>query len=220
MGSSKSPHAQPVMTQPYPEAPDLMDGLADLSSLCLNFGLIERRTLHHDATTPETDTTHTVMLAVIAGTLRARWYPHLNEARVLWAAMVHDMVEVEAGDTMSWGITAADQADKEARESAAAATLVERLGSVSPELATAINNYEHLATDEDRFIKALDKLMPLLTHLGNRAAAIQHLSTRSEADARWVEQRTTMAATYAAEFPLILGLHERLTRRIRLYLSD
>lgn len=125
--------------------------LADLAGALLAFGQIERATRHADGITPESDTTHTVMLAVLAGTLAHRWYPELDQARVLWAALAHDLV----GDVVSWDLTAAQKTAKARREQQAARELILRYRKTSPLLADAIADYEALASPEDRFVKTL-----------------------------------------------------------------
>lgn len=209
---------------PTPHTPTLdrtdTQGLVDLGEMALTLGMIQRVTRHSDGITIESDTTHTVMLALLAGTLRDRWYPWLDFGRVLWASLAHDLVEVVVGDTPTWGITPEQRVEKALREQHGAHVLAARFGTVSPRLVQAILDYENQATPEDRFVKTLDKVLPKITHLANEGVVLRSLSSRQEADRRWAEQRAEMAATYAAEFPLLLDLHSALADEVRQFLHD
>lgn len=194
--------------------------LIDLAEAVMALGEVQRKCLHPDGSTQETDTTHSVMVALASATLAERLYPHLDQAAVLWASLAHDMVEIVVGDVMTWGIDPDQMAAKHAREAEAARVLVDRFSRTAPRLARTISDYEMQATPEARFVKAVDKLLPKVTHLLNEAAALRLLSTKPEADALWERQRTEMGATYAAEFPLLLDLHADLADLVRPLLND
>ncbi len=76
--------------------------------------------------------------------------------------LIHDIVEIDAGDTFAYG----DQGDKAANEMAAA----ERLFGLLPEDQRAEfmalwQEFEARATGEARFANAMDRLMPVLHNL-------------------------------------------------------
>ena len=98
-----------------------------LARIALAFGRIERATRHEDGVRPETDTDHTVMLGLIALELAPA---HLNRARIAAFALVHDLVEVYAGDAQTRVISPEAQAAKRTREDAAQARLVAELGEI------------------------------------------------------------------------------------------
>jgi putative hydrolase of HD superfamily len=78
--------------------------------------------------------------------------PHLDRARLLTYAILHDLAEVRVGD-----ITPADAvppAEKRAREAAACAQLL----APWPALLAAWTDYEAQADDEARFVRQLDRL--------------------------------------------------------------
>ncbi|HVB19970.1 MAG TPA: HD domain-containing protein [Candidatus Paceibacterota bacterium] len=138
-----------------------------LGQLVLKFAGVERITYHEDGKTRETDTDHTVMLGIIGCSIAAKLYPHLDLGRVSQYALVHDLVEVYAGDTPTVNISSEARVDKEKREKKALAR-IEKEFTAFPWLAETIFSYEALVDIEARFIKTLDKCMPKITHILNK----------------------------------------------------
>lgn len=73
---------------------ELATAVVDLGRLALRFGLVERGTFHPDGVTPETDTTHTVMLAVVGCALAERHLPDLDRGRVAEFVLVSCLAQV------------------------------------------------------------------------------------------------------------------------------
>jgi putative hydrolase of HD superfamily len=129
-----------------------------------------RRTLLMDGSRYENDAEHSWHLAVMAVLLRE----HANGAgveleRVIKLVLVHDLVEIDAGDTYCYDD--AGHQDKEARERAAA----ERIFALLPDdqavaFRTLWEEFEARETPEARFAAALDRVQPLLHnyHTGGR----------------------------------------------------
>lgn len=105
----------------------------------------------------ENNAEHSFSLAVIAASLAPQ--VDLDPDRVASKALVHDLVERYAGDTSVWDEAA--KATKAEREAEA----LEKLRSEYADnswLITHLEEYESRATDEDRFVYALDKLLALM----------------------------------------------------------
>ena len=135
--------------------------LLELQSLLQQFSHVERVThrQHHGRFVPENDTEHSYNLALTAWFL-VQHFPKLNRDMVIRLALVHDLVEVHAGDT---NVYAAPEilATKHAREAAALQKL--RLEWKDfPELLADITAYEARESEEAKFVYALDKLMPIM----------------------------------------------------------
>jgi 5'-deoxynucleotidase YfbR-like HD superfamily hydrolase len=178
-----------------------------LAQLGFAFGRVDRITFHEDGATPESDTDHTIMLALIAVELAPR---HLDRGLVALYALVHDLVEVYSGDTQTLKITAEIRADKQRREADALTRLVHELGPGSPlgggsPLGTLLEAYEKQVAPEARFVRLLDKVMPKLTHLLNGCAAAKKLVTFEEFELAHEEQHAALTAEYP-EFPETLAL--------------
>lgn len=133
----------------------------ELQELLVAFSQVERVThrKHQGRMRAENDTEHSYNLAMTAWFL-AQYFPKLNAEKVIQYALVHDLVEVHAGDTYLYG-TAQELASKHARE-AEAATRLSKDWADFPALHQLIASYEARDTAEARFVYALDKLMPIM----------------------------------------------------------
>jgi len=109
----------------------------------------------------ENDAEHSWHIAIMASLLCEYAASPVDVARVTHMLLVHDIVEIDAGDTFAYDTAA--YADKAERESRAA----DRLFSLLPDDQAANfralwDEFEAGATAESRFANALDRLQPLL----------------------------------------------------------
>jgi putative hydrolase of HD superfamily len=151
-----------------PGAPLLATGDAALDAR-LAFGLeldrlkgVERRTLRLDRSRRENSAEHSWHLATLALVLAPHAPAGTDVDRVVRMLLVHDLVEIDAGDTFAFDTVGL--ADREAREQAAA----ERLFGLLPDgaaLRALWDDFEAGASPDARFANALDRLAPLLLNL-------------------------------------------------------
>lgn len=135
----------------------MQDNIFDLIKLLVDFQNVERGVTVPGTPRKENDTEHSFNLAITAWVIIEKDKLPLDLNKVLRYALVHDLVEVYAGD--SFALDANLTATKEAREQEALAKL--RSDYVTKELAVSIDEYEGLS-EEAKFVYALDKLMPAL----------------------------------------------------------
>jgi putative hydrolase of HD superfamily len=184
--------------------------LIDLGRLTLMFGRVDRITYHEDGETPESDTDHTVMLGLIGCAFAARHLPMLDLGLVAQSALVHDLVEVYAGDTPTLRINDAERVSKQAREQAAVARIEDQFAETLPWVPAMIDSYEQRLLPEARYVKALDKLLPKITHILNGRRTIREQGMdRDELAARYALQGAELLG-YAADFPPLFELREEL----------
>ena len=140
-----------------------LERIIDLQKLLLQFNYLERTLLLPRSAGKgdrnETDTEHSYSLAMIA------WYvsqdlDHLDSNKCIRYALVHDLLELHAGDTFAYG-DASVQNTKNAREAAAVAKLQQDWADFG-DLHEAIQAYEQRSDAESRFVYALDKIMPMI----------------------------------------------------------
>jgi putative hydrolase of HD superfamily len=122
---------------------------------------VVRRTLLVDGSRLENDAEHSWHLAVMA-VLLAEYAagPGVDAARVVRMVLVHDLVEIDAGDTYCYDAEA--NLGRESRERAAA----ERIFGLLPadqaaEVRALWEEFEARETPEARFAAALDRFQPL-----------------------------------------------------------
>lgn len=108
----------------------------------------------------ENDAEHSWSLALLACSLAPEIDPQLDVGKICQYAVVHDLVEVYAGDT-SVLAPGSELASKAVREAAALWQIKQRFTKF-PWLTRTIEAYEKKADDEAVFVYALDKFLALL----------------------------------------------------------
>ena len=183
--------------------------VAELGVLSLRLGRVDRITFHEDGRTLESDTDHTVMLSLVACAFAQCHLPALDLGLVAQFALVHDVVEVYAGDTPVLRITDAQLADKHRREQAAFYRIQAEFGAL-PWLAATISSYEARDTPEARYVWAMDKLVPKITHIANGGRTIREQGmSRAELAARYDRQLAELRE-HADDFPPLFELRTEL----------
>lgn len=123
-----------------------------------------RRTPLTDGSRAENSAEHSWHLGLFAMTLAEHAPPALNVRRVLELLTVHDLVEIDAGDTFAYDVTA--NTTKAARELAAAERI---FGLLPPDQASWFracwDEFEANTTDEAKFANALDRFQALLLNM-------------------------------------------------------
>lgn len=144
--------------------PDI-ERLLELQKLLSDFSQVERVThrKHLGTYIAENDTEHSYNLAM-TGWYLSNWFPELDKNLVIKYGLVHDLVEVHAGDTYIYA-SAKELDSKQDREEKALKKLKKEWADFKDMTAT-IDAYETKADPEARFIYALDKIMsPMLIYL-------------------------------------------------------
>jgi len=199
---------------------DDVDAVVDLGRMALAFGRIDRITFYEDGGTPESDSDHTVMLGLVACAFAARHLPHLDLGRIAQYALVHDLVEVYAGDTPTLRISADQKAAKREREQDPLERISREFGDRLPWVADTIHRYERQGDRESRYVKALDKLLPKITHLLNGGVTLQQQAMGcDELVARYAAQGLELLG-YAADFRPLLELRAALVRQVLTTVRD
>jgi putative hydrolases of HD superfamily len=182
----------------------------DLGELSLRFGRVDRVTYHPDGARLESDTDHTVMLGLVACAFAHAERLDLDLGLVAQYAFVHDLIEAYAGDTPTLRISDEIRADKAKREEAAYLRIAQEFAIRLPWLATTIADYELRRTPEARYVKAMDKVLPKLTHVLNGGVTLHEQGmTRDQLEVRYAEQREELLS-YAGDIPELIALRDEL----------
>lgn len=156
-----------------------MNRLAELQQLIADFAKVERVAPMGDTGHRENDVEHSYGLALTCWYLQPKIAPNLDLLKIFQYALAHDIVEVHAGDTFVFDET--NKATKDTREREALEQ-VRADWPDFPDLAAYAAGYMDKADDEARFVKAVDKILPvLLIELG-----LEHYNV-------WVERSVTLA---------------------------
>lgn len=190
--------------------PGLAGPVIELGSMALTFGRVNRITYHQDGVTPESDTDHTVMLGLVAAAFAATHLPKLDVGLVAQYALIHDLAEVYAGDTPTLRISEKQLREKETREAEAYLRIADMFAFTLPWICTTIADYELLATPEARYVRAMDKLLPKVTHILNGGRTFtDQVMTCGELETRYEKQFAALQK-YASDFPPLFELRSEL----------
>ena len=122
---------------------------------------VMRRSPLVDGSRLENTAEHSWHVALAALLLSGYANEPVDVARVVRMLLVHDIVEIDAGDTYAYDVSG--NRDKVERELRAAARLFGLLpDDQAAEFRALWEEFEDQATAESRFANALDRLMPLL----------------------------------------------------------
>lgn len=140
------------------------------------------RVLHEDRS--ENDAEHAWHLAMLALVLSEYANEPIDLKTVLATVLIHDVVEIDAGDTYAYDTEG--YSTKEAREKAAA----DRLFGMLPEdqgtyLRRLWDEFEAQSTPEARFANSLDRVQPLLLNYCKHGETwVQNGIRREQVEAR------------------------------------
>jgi len=114
----------------------------------------------------ENDAEHSWHMAIMAYILKEYANEKIDIAKVMLMCLIHDIVEIDAGDTYAYDDEAIQS--QKARENAAK----ERIFSILPkeqatEFISLFNEFEAYETAESKFAHAMDNLQPLILNDSN-----------------------------------------------------
>ena len=163
---------------------------------------IFRQTLCSQSRRQENDAEHSWHLTLLVIVLAEHSaFPKLDVLRVLKMVIIHDLVEIDAGDTFAYDtVRMADQAQREARAA-------DRIFGLLPDdqhadFRALWNEFEARETPEAKFAAAVDRFQPMLLNcLTEGAAWKQHGVTSDRVLARnqHIQHGSPELWAYAAE---------------------
>ena len=167
-----------------------------------------RRTRLVDGSRHENSAEHSWHIALLAVLLADTAPPGVDHARVVRMLLVHDLVEVDAGDTFCYDADA--NLGREAREQAAARRLFGILPAAQArELAGLWEEFEAGESADARFAAALDRFQPLLLNYhGGGGSWLEHGVTRAQVMRRMDPIREGAPALW----PVVVDVVERACR--------
>lgn len=143
---------------------------------------VERQTSILGGHRRENTAEHSWHLAMYALVLQEWSNVDVDLSKVLTLCLVHDIVEIDAGDAFAYDV--AGHADKEDRERRAAERLFGILpGDQGDRLRSLWEEYEAQETPESRFANAVDRLQPAMLnhHADEQSPWRRHGVTRPQA---------------------------------------
>lgn len=162
---------------------------------------IVRRTYLIDASRRENDAEHSWHLAMMAMLLpEYAGTDHLDVSRIVRMVLVHDIIEIDAGDTYLYDAQAGE--DKAEREQQAADRIFALLpDEQAAEVRCLWDEFEARTTPEARFAALLDRLQPLIHNYATQGKSWQeHGITSAQVKARWQADALRDAAPFLWDY--------------------
>ena len=159
-----------MASEPTPSADRLQRQLAFLVEADKVKTILRRNRVIADPSRRENDAEHMYHFALMAMILAEHADTPVDTFRVLQMILIHDLVEIDAGDTFVYDVAA--QAGKREREERAA----DRIFGLLPddqtrEIRALWEEFEAEETPEARFAAALDRLQPLTCNYQTQGGA-------------------------------------------------
>ncbi|MGR5070072.1 MULTISPECIES: HD domain-containing protein [Vibrio] len=129
----------------------------------------------------ENSAEHSWHVALMAVLMQEHANAPVDIARVMKMLLIHDVVEIDAGDTFVYDTAASQEQEEKERQAA------QRLFGMLPseqgdELLALWNEFEAAQTDDAKYAKALDRLIPMLLNYHNDGQSwIENGVTREQA---------------------------------------
>ncbi len=190
------------MSDPEVPASSQLENLTEFLDFLHEYRNVQRTVSSPEQPFPENDVEHAYEMAMCAWYLSEAMGLDLDISKLLKYALVHDLVEVYAGDTFSFDAEA--RVGKEEREHESFMRINEEWGERFPSLIVEMEEYEMRKNPESKFIYALDKILPVITvHLNEGDPFWSYFKlTREDAAANKLPK--------IAEFPELIPLVEEL----------
>ena len=144
-----------------------------------------RQTINTRSRRPENDAEHSWAFCLCVMVLAEHAnVPHLDVLRVLKMGLIHDLVEIDAGDTFAYDTAAmVNQHDREARAADRIFGLLP--GDQSREFRALWDEFEARTTPEAKFAHACDRFQPMLLNARTEGGSWRkHHVTHEQAQGR------------------------------------
>jgi putative hydrolases of HD superfamily len=136
----------------------MLEKLFNYFDLLRKFQRVERQTEINGIERKENDAEHSYQVAMVAWYLAEKFELGLDTGKLVKYALVHDMVEIYAGDTGTFNETTDRRESKQEREQKS----LERISKEMEDFASLIKtlqSYEEQQDAEAVFVKAVDKIV-------------------------------------------------------------
>jgi len=146
----------------------------------------------------ENDAEHAWHMAIMAWLLQEYANEELDMAKVMLMCLIHDIVEIDAGDTYAY-----DEEGKKTQEQREAAA-AKRIFGLLPEdqgrqLHELFYEFENRSSPEARFARVMDNLQPLLLNISNEGHDWREHDARGE-KVRERNSKNALGSTELSEY--------------------
>lgn len=141
-----------------------------LADTAMRFSYVER-VPRYTPETRENDAEHSFMLGLVAQEIAVSYFPELDSGLVARFALVHDLLELHTGDVATFAISDGALQDKCSNEKSALEAVCSEL---PPKTALLLRVYEEQELPEARFVRFIDKLLPVAVDILGPGSQVMH----------------------------------------------
>lgn len=155
-----------------------VEKILNLIKLTNKLRLVKRGTKTNDSGRYENDLEHSYQLAMLVWYINDFQKINLDEHKLLKYSLVHDLIEVYAGDYNTYIQKISDK-KKELLEQKSFEVIKKEFGGF-PSLLENIEKYEKLEDEESKFVYSVDKIMSALNSLVNKNGSYKKAGVTKE----------------------------------------
>lgn len=193
---------------------NLSNTTLQLGRVAMNFARIERIPRYEDGER-ESDAEHSFMLALTAPELARTLELPLDLGLVSQFATVHDLIELKTLDVPTLMLDDSALTQKELAEHNA---LQELLQELPPYTAHLLERYEHQSDPEARFVRLVDKLLPVVVDIigeGRRVLEEDYsIHSRLALHNAYAAVHERHVRKFGDEFMELLAVHKELSAQL------
>lgn len=141
-----------------------------LADAAIRFAAVER-VPRYTPEKRENDAEHSYMLGLVAQEIATVYFPELDAGLVAQFSLVHDLIELKTGDVATFSLS---DENLHAKATAEAAALDELCNHLPKHTALLVRVYEEQAIAETRFVRFVDKLLPVLVDILGPGSQVMH----------------------------------------------
>lgn len=169
-----------------------------------------RALVNHKSGRPENVAEHSLMLSLVAPAIAEQYFPKLDTNLVARYATIHDAVEAYVGDTPTHAITDDDYSLKQQLEKHGLKQLKKEF-SFLPKFTQIVVDYGTQLIPEARFVRVVDKWMPLLIQFSEGGHTLASYVNRAELLENSAVRARALRRQYP-EFSELINVREELAR--------
>lgn len=198
------------------QRPEYVNDVCRASNVVLAMGALasrmtqeERTRNHHPDGRRENVAEHSFMLAKVSLALADEMYPWMDRGKIAIAALGHDDVEAYVGDTPTDPIANHDPLYKEKLEATGLMQLAAEYQALVPRYVNDVITYEHQEEYEAQFVRIVDKMMVLVTHIPNQGHTLREHYTYEQFEKNTHAKELELLDQYP-HFIEVIGLRTEL----------
>lgn len=130
-----------------------------------------KRVPRYDEVSRENNAEHSYMLSLVATEVAHMHFPWLDSGLVAQFANVHDLPELITGDKATFHLSPDEEATKSQNDAEATSELAPQL---PPFLGSLLLRYEAQLEPEARFVRFMDKLLPVAVDILGPGSKVMH----------------------------------------------